>query len=76
MIAAKGIEAVAGTATHLCMAVLQCQNSLSNVQTGCVFIKSTKHPQKAEAVPTIQVLHHNIQIVPTGETVVEPHLQQ
>lgn len=63
--------------TGLCLgvAVLQRQHSLSNVEASCVLIQGAQHTQQAEAVPTIQVLHHNVQVVPAGEAVVEPHLQ-
>ena len=61
--------------THLGVAVFQCQNSLSNVQSCRLFIKSTKHPQQAEAVSSIYILHHNVQIIPASKAIVESHLQ-
>ena len=60
---------------HLSVTVLKRQHSLSNVDASCVFIQGAKHTQQAEAVPAIQVLHHNVQVVPAGEAVVEAHLQ-
>lgn len=62
--------------TDLCMAILQSQHCLSNVQASSVLVKGIKHAQQTEAISTIQVLHHNVQVVPAGEAVIEPHLHQ
>ena len=57
------------------MAIFQRQDGFSHVHASNVFADGTHDPQQGVAVPAIQILHHNVQVVLAGETVVEADLQ-